>query len=282
MISKIIKGANAGSLLDYMYALRDSEGRDREEVVDLGGTVAGASTSEMKQQLSQLASLRPTLRNNVAHLILHWTNEDCPPIADQMRMAQLHAEALGFSPWRAVSHGNHIHIAASRVNSDGSVVADSNDYKRGEQSRAALEQKFGLMRTAPSHLRDGARLESHERTASLAEMVLGANGIGSIRLQLQSAINAGLSRGNTLTGFVSQLHAENISVRLHGREDDGPVSGVSFFLDGVAMSGSSLGRPVAAEVILNAARISFPQSRAHLHCDSQASHVTPSQVQQIP
>lgn len=29
-------------------------------------------------------------------------------------------------------------------------------------------------------------------------------------------------------------------------------------------------------------RVSFPQSRAHLHCDSQASHVTPSQVQQIP
>jgi hypothetical protein len=58
-------------------------------------------------------------------------------VIDQQQMAKLHAERLGFSHWRAASHGEHLHIAASRANGDGSVVPDgviSDEEKKAEQS----------------------------------------------------------------------------------------------------------------------------------------------------
>jgi hypothetical protein len=73
MISEIKKGGDAGGLLRDIFAQRDGEKRTREIVVDLGGTIPGSSVGEMAQHVSHLASLRPLLRKNVAHLILRWT-----------------------------------------------------------------------------------------------------------------------------------------------------------------------------------------------------------------
>jgi hypothetical protein len=73
MISKSKKGGEAAGLLRYIFAQRDGENRTREIVADLGGTIPGPSAGEMAQHASHLASLRPLLRKNVAHLILRST-----------------------------------------------------------------------------------------------------------------------------------------------------------------------------------------------------------------
>lgn len=243
MISKIKKGANAAGLFKYMFAECDSENRVRETVVDLGGTIPGDSVSEIVQHISQLTSLRPLLAKNAAHLMLRWTQEDDPSILDQKRMAALHAERLGFRHWRAISHGNHIHIGASRVNADGSVVSDSDDYRRGEESRALIEHEFGLVQVAPSHLRNRDASFRHVKAPSQAEMAISATGTGSVRGQLQEAVAAALNGGAvTLATFVHRLNAVGIEVDINISPTTGRISGISFRLDGIAMKGSSLGR----------------------------------------
>src|SRR5690606_17150420 len=109
----------------------------------LGGTVPGESLLEMKAGFSALAALRPGVQRSVSHLMLRWTEADRPTIDQQAVMAEAHASALGYQHWTAVSHGDHIHIAASRINADGSVVGDSWDWKRAETSVRELERRFG-------------------------------------------------------------------------------------------------------------------------------------------
>lgn len=241
MISKIIKGANAAGLLRYCFAESDAAQRSRTSVVDLGGTIPGASVGEITRQFSLLTAGRPLLRKNCAHLILRWTKDDNPSVLDQQRMAQCHAERLGFRHWRAVSHGNHIHIVASRVNADATVVTDSDDYRRGEASRADLEREFGLTRVPASHLRDRARVKEHVRSATQAEMAIAMRAVGSVRLQLQEAVSASVQGGATFTEFVQRLGALGVQVKLNASAAH-KVAGITFSLDGVEMPGSALGR----------------------------------------
>jgi hypothetical protein len=220
----------------------DGEKRAREIIIDLGGTIPGSSTEEMAQHLLHLASLRPLLRKNAAHLILRWTSDDNPSVVDQQQMAKLHAEALGFLHWRAASHGDHLHIAASRINADGSVVPDSNDFRRGEESRAELERLFQLVQVPPSHLRDQSKYLEHVRAPTQEEMALAETGTGSVRGQLQEAVLAVLdSRSVSLPIFVQRLNAIGVDVQLNVAATN-RIAGISFSLDGIVMKGSSLGR----------------------------------------
>jgi hypothetical protein len=97
-------------------------------------------------------------------------------VIDQQQMAKLHAERLGFSHWRAASHGEHLHIAASRANGDGSVVPDGGDFGRGEESGAELEREFHLVQIPPSHLRDRSKSLQHVRAPTQEEMAVAATG----------------------------------------------------------------------------------------------------------
>lgn len=45
-------------------------------------------------------------------------------------IGDLWAEGMGFEAYTIVCHGDHIHIAASRINLDGRVVCDSHDFRR--------------------------------------------------------------------------------------------------------------------------------------------------------
>ena len=88
MISNILKGTDASGLIDYIFASHDGEGRVRDAVVDLGGTIAGSSPAEISQQFRCLAAARPLLKKNIAHLMLSWTEFDRISLDDQALMAQ--------------------------------------------------------------------------------------------------------------------------------------------------------------------------------------------------
>jgi hypothetical protein len=241
LISNILKGTDAAGLIDYIFASHDGEGRVRDAVVDLGGTVAGRSPTEISQQFRSLATARPLLSKSVAHLMLSWTGDDRVSLEDQALMAERHAENLGYKHWRAVSHSGHLHIVASRVNADGTVVSDSEDYRRGEASRAELEVQFHLVRVPASHLRAPENRTSHVRAPSRAELALSAKGEPSVRSQLQEAVAASIAGGVAFSAFVERLRAQGIEVRPNVQKT-GRVCGISFRLDGYEFKGSSLGQ----------------------------------------
>nr|WP_256443078.1 MULTISPECIES: DNA-primase RepB domain-containing protein [unclassified Bradyrhizobium] len=188
-----------------------------------------------------LADQRPTVTAPVSHLMLRWTAADHPSLAEQTLMAELHATSLGYRHWRAFSHGDHLHIAASRINADGSVVADNWDWKRAEESVRALELKFGLAQIESSHLLDPSKRDDHRASLSAAELGAAGRGEPSVRLQLQEAVDAAISGGATFIDFVTRLRAAGVEVRPNV-QSTGRVAGLSFILDGVEMRGSTLGK----------------------------------------
>lgn len=241
MIGKIVKGSDASGLINYVTSSHDHEGRERGSVEMLGGTIAGRDKRELAAGFEALARLRPGLEQNTAHLMLRWTTEDRPALAQQAEMAHLHAESLGYQHWVAVSHGDHLHIAASRVNVDGSVVSDSWDWKRAEQSVRSLENRFGLKQTASSHLLDTDTAASHQAAPTAGELGAAGQGEASIRLQLQEAVDAALIDGPRFQEFVKRLQAVGVLVAPNV-QSTGRVAGLAFALDGVAFKASRLGK----------------------------------------
>lgn len=241
MIGKLIKGSDAAGLLAYITAPKDSSGVERELVVRVGGTIPGETRSEMLPHFEMLAGLRPTLGIRVAHAMLRWTKDDRPSIADQSAMAERHAGALGYQHWVAFSHGDHVHIAASRINADGTVVSDASDWKRAEQSVRNLEVKFGLVRIECSHLLDPSKSDTHKYAPTAAELGAARHGKPSLRLQLHIVIDAALSDRPTFSRFVGRLQASGVEVRPN-IQSTGRVAGISFLLDGMEFKGSRLGK----------------------------------------
>lgn len=241
MIGKIVKGTDASGLLAYIFAPEDSNGVGRELVVRVGGTIPGESPVEALRHFEMLASLRPMLDIRVAHAMLRWTKDDHPSLSDQAAMAEQHATALGFRHWVAVSHGTHLHIAASRINADGTVVPDGCDWKRAEQSVRCLEKEFELVRVESSHLLDPSKLDTHKYAPTAAELGAAGHGKPSIRLQLQIAIDAALSDGPTFPVFVGRLQASGVEARPN-IQSTGRIAGISFMLDSLEFKGSRLGK----------------------------------------
>lgn len=236
-----MKGGDAAGLIAYVTASHDHEGRERGTVIALGGTVPGRGAKELADGFEALAALRPGLNRTVAHLMLRWTAADNPSVDQQAEMARLHAEALGFQHWTAFSHGDHVHVAASRVNSDGSVVSDRWDWKRAETSVRDLERRFGLVEIASSHLLDPDRRDAHRTAPTAGELGAAGRGEPSIRLQLQDAVDAAVGDGATFPTFVDRLHAVGITV-VPNVQSTGRIAGLSFELDGMAFKASALGK----------------------------------------
>ncbi|WP_315836141.1 DNA-primase RepB domain-containing protein [Bradyrhizobium prioriisuperbiae] len=241
MIGKITKGGNAAGLLAYVSAAQDAQGRERESVAALGGTIAGETTAEQVAHFQMLADQRPAVATTVSHLMLRWTAADPPSLAEQALMAELHATSLGYQHYCVFSHGDHLHIAASRINSDGSVVNDSWDWKRAEQSIRALELKFGLVQVESSHLLDPSKRDNHRASPSAGELGAAGRDQPSVRLQLQEAVDAAVSGGATFFDFVARLQCAGVEVRPN-LQSTGRVAGLSFILDGVEMRGAALGK----------------------------------------
>lgn len=261
MIGKITKGSDPAGLIAYVTATQDHEGREREQVTALGGTVLGRDARELAAGFEALAALRPGLDKSTAHLMLRWTDQDHPSIEDQAQMAALHAEALGYAHWSAWSHGDHIHIAASRVQADGTVVSDSWDWRRAEVSVRELERRFGLVQVDPSHLLDPNRRDLHRAAPTADELGAAGRGEPSIRLQLQQAVDAALQGdGDVDFGtFVERLHSVGIQLRPN-LQSTGRVAGIALRLDGIEMKASRLGKAYSWAA-LQRRGLSYEQSR---------------------
>lgn len=154
MIGKLIKGTGARGVLEYMFSPIDGSGRMRPRATLIGGTFAGATPREIASEFAAFRNLRPSLSTALVHEMLRLSDLEAEPDdATWNAIAAFWAVQMGFDAWCAVSHGdNHIHIFASRIKVDGSVISDSNDYRTSERIVRRIERKFGLRFQKASHL----------------------------------------------------------------------------------------------------------------------------------
>jgi hypothetical protein len=241
-IGKLIKGANPNGLVDYLVGATDNQGRDRPKVAIIGGTL-GFDGASAKRQFATLKKLRPSLTKNIVHMSISLPAQDRELSDDEWSAIGDHwARGMGFQAYLTVCHGDHIHIAASRIRLDGAVVSDSHDYRRSEALVREVVQLFNLIPVETSHLLKSDRKAAHIAAPKSGELEMAAKGEISSKAQLQGLLSDLTAKPITASDFVDALEVCGVDVRPNISQTTGRLSGFAFGLDGTVLSASALGR----------------------------------------
>ncbi len=242
MIEKIRKGKGARGLSEYLLAKNDHNGDIRPRSDIIGGTLAGRTARELSAEIGMLRRMRPNLQTAVGHVSLRVPEGD-RPLSDQewTAIGDRWAAEMGMDSYCTVCHGDHIHIMFSRIISDGSVVSDSHDYRRGEAAVRKIEQEFGLVQVEPSHLLEPEKSLTHKTAPRKGDFMAMENGKVPARLFVQNALDALMEQRPNAIRFIHDLEALGIVVEPNVA-GTGKLSGFAYHFGDYRFTSASLGR----------------------------------------
>ena len=148
MIGKQTKGRSFRGALNYLL------GKERAEII--GGNMVGATPRDLAAEFGAVRALRPNLERSVYHSSLSLPPGESMTDDRWRETADRYAKEMGFggSQYVVVRHHDtehcHVHILASRIRMDGTVVDESHDYRRSESTIRGIERDFGLSPVLPS------------------------------------------------------------------------------------------------------------------------------------
>lgn len=233
MIEKQVKGTDFRGVLNYLHSKAGSRLIERN--------MLGNTPDVLAREFQVASQLNPKLGKMVYHASLSLPKTE--ELVDEKwgAIASDYLNAMGFSDSQYVIYRHtdrdhdHIHIVASRIRlTDGSTVSDSWDYKRGEEVIRTLEQKYQLASVSSSHSQEVRAPTTGEQRR------FARTGKVGVRIRLQTLIDTVTEDQPALPTFIQRLEAQGVEVRL--RHTQQQVSGISYALDGVAFSGTHLGK----------------------------------------
>jgi len=255
MIAKQSIGKSFTGALNYnIKKLHHPDPRQRAEILSTNFTNMGSILKE----LAMMRAMNPRLKRNTYHASLNFalgekiSNQKMQIIADE------YMKRMGFDNNLYIifrhhdSKHPHCHILATRNKFDGTVVSDSNNYKRSEQIVRELEKKYHLQivkSSKQSKLKAPNRneLEMIERT-----------GRPSKKLMLQIQVKEALKQSATMSDFIKNLERQNINV-LFNQASTGKVSGITYQIPGFKIRGQALGNQFKFGSIIK--QVTYEQSR---------------------
>ncbi len=233
MIGKQAKGRGFRGVLNYLF---DKEGA---ELID--GNMVGENPRELAAEFRFSRALNSKVERAVYHASL--SVPACEKLDnDKWReIAQDYLNGMGFddNQYIVVRHvdrtHDHIHIVASRIKLTGECVHDGWDYRRSEQLIRQLERDYQLEAVSPSW-------EKGRRSPTTGEWrQRQRTGEDSVREKLQDYIDEAATNCPAMPQLINRLKDEGIDVRV-GYTRTGKNKGISYQLDGIAISGTHLGR----------------------------------------
>jgi len=170
--------------------------------------------AQVKKEVDLLRGLRPNLSRYVYHTSLNFAVEDEGLLTNEKLLAIAHdyLEANGFNNnqyliFRHHDAGHpHLHLLVNRIRFDGSVVSDSNNYKKSEDILRKLERMYNLTAVAPSK-------EVKQRAAKKDEIEMALRtGKPSEKMLLQEKLKQLISqKGANLQSMIRQGEAQRIN-----------------------------------------------------------------------
>jgi hypothetical protein len=204
--------------------------------------MAGETARDITREFGAFHALRPTVGKHVTHMSINFAPDDRDlSDVEQEAIGRMWAEGMGYDGYSIISHGDHIHIAASRIKLDGGVVSDSHNYRRSESLIRQIEERFDLIRVESSHLHKSEKAENHKMAPSLAEISLAARGEAPLKLQVQSMLDDLLSEPITASEFVEGLESVGVDVRPN-LASTGRLNGFSYGFGDSSWTAKELGR----------------------------------------
>ncbi|MBD2168389.1 relaxase/mobilization nuclease domain-containing protein [Calothrix membranacea FACHB-236] len=233
MIGKQIKGKSFRGLLNYLFG--------KEGAKQIGGNMEGNNPRELAAEFRFSRQLNPKVSRAVYHASLSLPHQESLDDETWHEITQKYLQAMCFdmNQYTVVRHidreHDHIHIVASRIRLDGTTVSDSWDYRRSEAVIRKLEQEYNLQSVQPSWEKDKHSPTTGERRQ------LARTGEESVRVRLQRSLDQATHDHPTMSELIERSQQQGINVRV-GYTRTGKVKGISYQLDGVAFSGTHLGK----------------------------------------
>ncbi|MBX9252463.1 relaxase/mobilization nuclease domain-containing protein [Desmonostoc muscorum CCALA 125] len=233
MIGKHIKGKSFRGLLNYLF------GKDGAR--QIGGNMEGTNPRELAAEFGISRRLNPKVSRAVYHASLSLAHNESLDDDTWDEIAQKYLQAMGFdmNQYVVVRHTDrtheHTHIAASRIQLDGTTVSDSWDDRRSEAVIRKLEQEYNLQSVQPSWEKDKHSPTTGERRH------IAKTGEESVRVKLQRSLDQATHDHPTMPELIERGQQKGINIRVVYTRT-GIVKGISYQLDGVAFSGTHLGK----------------------------------------
>lgn len=247
-MQKISRGRGFRGALDYAFE-RDS--KDAEPGRLLGGNMSGQNARQLAAEFGQVRGLRPDIEKPVWHNALRLPKDETLADAQWVAVADDYMRRMGFSeahPRAYVLHddadGQHIHIVASRVSTEGKVYLGKNENLASTRHIQALEREHGLTITkGPTYDAETGKIvmpDSSQIKKGEIEKAL-RTGAAPPRQKLQRLIDDAMRDKPSAPQLAELLTAAGVTV-LANMAGTGRCNGFSFELDGVAFKGSALGK----------------------------------------
>ena len=243
MIGKTFKGKTFRGYVSYVLR------KPGAEIVDTN--IFAETVNEFASELALTQKLRPKVSKVVCHITLSLSLNEHLDNKSWEKLIERYLNEMGFTNnlYLAVKHidtpnHEHIHIVASRIRLDSSIVSDSWDFTRSQAVIRKLEKEFELVEVKSSWESD--RTEQTMRQLEKAKVT----GKETVKKQLADKIDDALINSKSLLEFTKLLNQDGISVKVD-RDRQGKPKGISFKLDEVSMSGSSIGKGYSLNRILN-------------------------------
>lgn len=228
MIGKLKKGSSFGGCIRYVT------GKDEAKIIASDGVLLGTN-AEMTQSFELQRQLNPRIKKPVGHIALSFKPEDKPRLTDEF-MAKIALEYMQMmcitdTQFIIVRHHNtdnpHCHIVYNRINNEGKLISDRNDYRRNEQVTKALKSKYGLTYGTDKSKTNTRKLRNAERA----------------KYEIHNAVKDALKMADSWEKLRSELAKRGVHLEfVYKDKERSKVQGIRFCKDGYSFKGTQISR----------------------------------------
>ena len=228
MIGKLKKGSSFAGCIRYVT------GKDEAKILASDGVLLGTNV-EIAQSFELQRLLNPRIKKPVGHIALSFKPEDKPRLTDEFmaKIALEYMQMMGITDTQfiIVRHHNtgnpHCHIVYNRINNEGKLISDRNDYRRNEQVTKALKSKYGLTYGTDKSNTNTCKLRNAERA----------------KYEIHNAVKSALKMADSWNEFKSELAKRGVHLEfVYKDKERTKVQGIRFCKDGYSFKGTQISR----------------------------------------
>ena len=228
MIGKLKKGASFGGCVRYVT------GKDEAKILASDGVLLGTN-AEIVQSFELQRQLNPRIKKPVGHIALSFKPGDKPRLTDDFmaKIAIEYMQMMGITDTQfiIVRHHNtdnpHCHIVYNRINNEGKLISDKNDYRRNEQVTKALKSKYGLTYGTDKSKTSTRKLRNAERA----------------KYEIHNVVKDVLKTAGSWQKFKNELAKRGVLLEfVYKDKEQTKVQGIRFCKDGYSFKGTQISR----------------------------------------
>ena len=228
MIGKLKKGSSFAGCIRYVT------GKDEAKILASDGVLLGTN-AEMAQSFELQRQLNLRIKKPVGHIALSFKPEDRPRLTDEFmaKIALEYMQMMGITDTQFLivrhhnTHNPHCHIVYNRINNNGKLISDRNDYRRNEQVTKVLKSKYGLTYGTDKSKTNTRKLRNAERA----------------KYEIHNAVKGALNNSDSWQKFKSELAKRGIHLEfVYKDKERTKVQGIRFCKDGYSFKGTQISR----------------------------------------